>query len=115
VVRTDRELPQFEEEHSEAAVKLHNILLTYAFYNFDLGACLSRLSAVVSSDSCAGYCQGMADLLAPILCMVEDEVDTFWCVSLCSLSVSLCLSLSLSVFPSLCLTAGTGASPPGWT
>ena len=26
-----------------------------------------------------GYVQGMADLLAPILAVMDDEVDTFWC------------------------------------
>jgi hypothetical protein len=31
-------------------------------YNFDLG-----------------YVQGMSDLLSPILCLMENEVDAFWC------------------------------------
>lgn len=36
--------------------------MTYVMYNFDLG-----------------YVQGMSDLLSPILCLMESEVDAFWC------------------------------------
>lgn len=36
--------------------------MTYIMYNCDLG-----------------YVQGMNDLLSPILVIMENEVDTFWC------------------------------------
>lgn len=36
--------------------------MTYVMYNFDLG-----------------YVQGMSDLLSPILCLLDNEVDAFWC------------------------------------
>lgn len=38
------------------------ILLNYATYNSEVG-----------------YNQGMSDLLAPVLAIVQDEVDAFWC------------------------------------
>jgi hypothetical protein len=41
---------------------LSDILMTYVMYNFDLG-----------------YVQGMSDLLSPILCVMTNEVDAFWC------------------------------------
>ena len=37
-------------------------LLSYVMYNFDLG-----------------YVQGMSDLLSPILFVMQNEVDAFWC------------------------------------
>ena len=36
--------------------------MTYVMYNFDLG-----------------YVQGMSDLLSPILYVMKNEVDAFWC------------------------------------
>ncbi|XP_063701354.1 TBC1 domain family member 15 [Culicoides brevitarsis] len=62
VKRTDRNLEYFEGEDNPNLVKLQNILMTYIMYNFDLG-----------------YVQGMSDLLAPILMLMENEEDAFWC------------------------------------
>ncbi|XP_071697295.1 uncharacterized protein [Rutidosis leptorrhynchoides] len=62
VVRTDRSVPFYEGDENPNVNLLHNILLTYSFYNFDLG-----------------YCQGMSDLLSPILFIMEDESESFWC------------------------------------
>nr|GMC64442.1 TBC1 domain family member 15-like [Ipomoea batatas] len=62
VVRTDRTLPFYDGDENLNVNLLHDILLTYSFYNFDLG-----------------YCQGMSDLLSPILYVMEDESESFWC------------------------------------
>ncbi|GKV17070.1 hypothetical protein SLEP1_g27623 [Rubroshorea leprosula] len=62
VVRTDRSLPFYDGDDNPHVNLLHDILLTYSFYNFDLG-----------------YCQGMSDLLSPILFVMEDESESFWC------------------------------------
>lgn len=62
VTRTDRDIPFFSKEWGPNMIKLHDILVTYSFYNFDIG-----------------YCQGMSDLLAPILVIMEEEEDSFWC------------------------------------
>eukprot|EP00993_Chasmostoma_nieuportense_P000389 NODE_1359_length_1539_cov_25.992918_g1286_i0.p1 GENE.NODE_1359_length_1539_cov_25.992918_g1286_i0~~NODE_1359_length_1539_cov_25.992918_g1286_i0.p1 ORF type:complete len:490 (-),score=84.89 NODE_1359_length_1539_cov_25.992918_g1286_i0:68-1324(-) len=62
VLRADRSHPYYTGDTNPHLSMLHNILLTYAFYNFDLG-----------------YCQGMGDLLAPLLSVIDDEVLGFWC------------------------------------
>ncbi|KAH6584030.1 hypothetical protein BASA60_001129 [Batrachochytrium salamandrivorans] len=75
VVRTDRNVPYYEEslESSELfaglpvgpnLMRLRDVLMTYAIYNFDLG-----------------YVQGMSDLCAPILEVMDDEVEAFWAFS----------------------------------
>ncbi|MBA0838776.1 hypothetical protein Goarm_004568, partial [Gossypium armourianum] len=62
VVRTDRSLSFYDGDDNPNVNLLRDILLTYSFYNFDLG-----------------YCQGMSDLLSPILFVMEDESESFWC------------------------------------
>jgi len=52
----------FADENGVGLERLHAILLTYSFYNFDLA-----------------YCQGMSDLAAPLLVVMDDEVEAFWC------------------------------------
>lgn len=60
--RTDRTLPFFEGDNNANLALLSDILMTYVMYNFDLG-----------------YVQGMSDLLSPILILMSNEVDAFWC------------------------------------
>uniref|UniRef100_A0AC34RMS9 Rab-GAP TBC domain-containing protein n=1 Tax=Panagrolaimus sp. JU765 TaxID=591449 RepID=A0AC34RMS9_9BILA len=60
VTRTDRTLPYFRQKQN--LVLLKDILMTYVMYDFDLG-----------------YVQGMSDFLSPLLVVLEDEVDAFWC------------------------------------
>ncbi|KAF8407144.1 hypothetical protein HHK36_006270 [Tetracentron sinense] len=62
VVRTDRSVSFYDGDDNPNVRLLRDILLTYSFYNFDLG-----------------YCQGMSDLLSPILFVMEDESESFWC------------------------------------
>ncbi|XP_064396833.1 TBC1 domain family member 15-like [Halichondria panicea] len=62
VLRTDRELEMYNDVTSTKLTQLENILRTYVMYNFDLG-----------------YVQGMSDLLAPLLSIMDNEVDAFWC------------------------------------
>ncbi|KAM7262568.1 hypothetical protein ACFE04_000251 [Oxalis oulophora] len=62
VVRTDRSLSFYDGDDNPNVILLRDILLTYSFYNFDLG-----------------YCQGMSDFLSPILFVMEDESESFWC------------------------------------
>lgn len=68
VKRTDRTQEYFAGDENPNLSVLQDILLTYCMYNFDLG-----------------YVQGMSDLLAPILCIMNNEVTkrlpqnyTFW-------------------------------------
>ncbi|XP_052182237.1 uncharacterized protein LOC127794943 isoform X4 [Diospyros lotus] len=62
VVRTDRSLSFYDGDDNRNVNLLRDILLTYSFYNFDLG-----------------YCQGMSDFLSPILFVMRDESESFWC------------------------------------
>jgi len=60
--RTDRTHPYFQGDKNPNMGLLQDILMTYVMYNFDLG-----------------YVQGMSDLLSPILFVMQNEVDAFWC------------------------------------
>ncbi|XP_028175647.1 TBC1 domain family member 15 isoform X2 [Ostrinia furnacalis] len=62
VNRTDRTHPFFAGDNNPNLVVLQDILMTYVMYNFDLG-----------------YVQGMSDILAPLLLLMGNEVDSFWC------------------------------------
>ncbi|XP_012265470.2 TBC1 domain family member 15 isoform X2 [Athalia rosae] len=62
VNRTDRTHPYYYGDNNAHLGQLYDILMTYVMYNFDLG-----------------YVQGMSDLLSPILCLMDSEVDAFWC------------------------------------
>ncbi|KAM9753994.1 TBC1 domain family member 15 [Menidia menidia] len=62
VNRTDRTNRFYEGVENPGLVLLHDILMTYCMFDFDLG-----------------YVQGMSDLLSPILFVMENEVDAFWC------------------------------------
>lgn len=62
VVRTDRSLEFYAGDDNPNVMLLRDVLLTYSFYNFDLG-----------------YCQGMSDFLSPLLYIVKEESETFWC------------------------------------
>ncbi|GLT72104.1 hypothetical protein SLA2020_440640 [Shorea laevis] len=60
VVRTDRTLVFYEKQ--ENLSKLWDILSVYAWIDNDVG-----------------YCQGMSDLCSPMIILIEDEADAFWC------------------------------------
>ncbi|GAB1295570.1 TBC1 domain family member 15 [Apodemus speciosus] len=62
VNRTDRTNKFYEGQDNPGLTLLHDILMTYCMYDFDLG-----------------YVQGMSDLLSPLLYVMENEVDAFWC------------------------------------
>lgn len=58
VKRTDRTQEYFAGDENPNLSVLQDILMTYVMFNFDLG-----------------YVQGMSDLLAPILCIMDNEVS----------------------------------------
>ncbi|XP_010445102.1 PREDICTED: TBC1 domain family member 15-like [Camelina sativa] len=60
VNRTDRTLVFYEKK--ENLSKLWDILSVYAWIDNDVG-----------------YCQGMSDLCSPMIILLEDEADAFWC------------------------------------
>uniref|UniRef100_A0A672ZH35 TBC1 domain family member 15 n=1 Tax=Sphaeramia orbicularis TaxID=375764 RepID=A0A672ZH35_9TELE len=64
VSRTDRHNTFFSGNDNPGLTLLHDVLMTYCMYNFDLG-----------------YVQGMSDLLAPLLFVTQNEVESFWCLT----------------------------------
>ncbi|KAJ1441891.1 Rab-GTPase-TBC domain [Sesbania bispinosa] len=60
VIRTDRTLVFYEKK--ENLSKLWDILAVYARLDVDVG-----------------YCQGMSDLCSPMIILLNDEADAFWC------------------------------------
>eukprot|EP00871_Galdieria_phlegrea_P004778 jgi/Galph1/5300/GphlegSOOS_G3922.1 len=68
VIRTDRNVSIFQDNDSSATRDMKEILLTYSFYHFDIG-----------------YCQGMSDMLAPIMYVFYSSSEenrhvlSFWC------------------------------------
>ncbi|KAL2943794.1 GTPase-activating protein gyp7 [Bienertia sinuspersici] len=60
VKRTDRALVFYEKQENLA--KLWDILSVYAWIDGDVG-----------------YCQGMSDLCSPMIILLDNEADSFWC------------------------------------
>nr|XP_027094731.1 TBC1 domain family member 15 isoform X3 [Coffea arabica] len=60
VVRTDRILVFYETEKNQA--KLWDILAVYSWFDGDIG-----------------YVQGMNDICSPMVILLDDEADAFWC------------------------------------
>ncbi|CAK9140602.1 unnamed protein product [Ilex paraguariensis] len=60
VVRTDRALVFYEHEVNQA--KLWDVLAIYAWVDKDIG-----------------YVQGMSDICSPMVILLENEADAFWC------------------------------------
>jgi len=75
--------------------------------------CLHYLTCIYPvSCSCAGYVQGMSDLLSPVLFVMENEVDAFWCfvsfmdemvIQYVCFSTSLFSTLGFAVCEKICL------------
>ncbi|GJP55364.1 hypothetical protein CLOM_g14331 [Closterium sp. NIES-68] len=59
VTRADRSLLYFES--SMARARLMNVLAVYAWFDPDVG-----------------YCQGMSDLMSPMVVLFPDDADAFW-------------------------------------
>ncbi|XP_060945395.1 TBC1 domain family member 17 [Limanda limanda] len=64
VSRTDRHNTFFSGNNNPGLTLLNDVLMTYCMFNFDLG-----------------YVQGMSDLLAPLLFITQNEVESFWCLT----------------------------------
>ena len=73
--------PFFEGENNPNVALLEEILMTYVMYNFDLGYVQVTISKKYKPNSTHDKCelQGMSDLLSPLLFVMKNEVDAFWC------------------------------------
>ncbi|PKI55879.1 hypothetical protein CRG98_023760, partial [Punica granatum] len=71
VVRTDRTLVFYEKQDNLS--KLWDILAVYAWLDTDVGYCQ------VSGLKMSVVATGMSDLCSPMIMLLEDEADAFWC------------------------------------
>lgn len=60
VLRTDRSLLFYEKKSNRA--RLMDLLAVYSWLDDDVG-----------------YCQGMSDLMSPLVVLFRDDADAFWC------------------------------------
>uniref|UniRef100_A0A0A0K4N1 Rab-GAP TBC domain-containing protein n=1 Tax=Cucumis sativus TaxID=3659 RepID=A0A0A0K4N1_CUCSA len=74
VVRTDRALVYYENEANQA--KLWDILAVYAWIDGEVGYIFSRVRQCLKYKS---NLQGMNDICSPIIILLENEADAFWC------------------------------------
>ncbi|KAJ4803837.1 Ypt/Rab-GAP domain of gyp1p superfamily protein [Rhynchospora pubera] len=81
VLHSLKQVEVSEEEASQAAYAV-------GLKDYDhLDACMvyhaARMVAILEAyaiyDAETGYCQGMSDLLSPIVAIMEDDSDAFWC------------------------------------
>ena len=86
VHRTDQNEEYYSGKHNPRFTQMRELLLAYSFYDMELG-----------------YVQGMSDLLSPVLVVMDNEADAFWCFVGIMSSVVRC-SFSFFSFHSSSLT-----------
>jgi len=75
VVRTDRHLEYFKEPDSDALKKLSDILITYSFYNFDLGKGWSHIGILFISAT-----HHMSFALLSRICTRHERPSRSYCI-----------------------------------
>ena len=74
VIRTDRDQPHLRDAKGAELARLRAVLLSYVMYNQDLG-----------------YCQGMSDVLSPLILILPNEAEARASHSFCVPLFSVCV------------------------
>lgn len=65
--------------HSAEAVRLKDYDHLEPFRIFHAARLVAILEAYAVYDPEIGYCQGMSDLLSPLITVIKDDAEAFWC------------------------------------